>query len=100
MGQTRDARLMASILVNDTPRNSQDAPRLTGVQCFLPLGCGRESFRATRRRRVGLDLDEFAKKPAIPPPAHSVRADESGRGREARASFGTARVGYRRLMRP
>ena len=74
-----DARLIASILVNDTPpRNSQKMPLDSQVShCFLPLGCGRESFRATRRRRVRLDLDEFAKKPAIPPPAHSVRADRS-----------------------
>lgn len=43
---------------------------------------------STRR----LDLDELAKKPAIPPPAHSVRADESGLGRARLALRGVARV--------
>ena len=93
-----DARLIASILVNDTPTQlSEDALDSQVSHCFLPLGCGRESFRATRRRRVRLDLDEFAKKPAIHRRTPCARTNRS-RGHEARTSFGTARVGYRRLM--
>lgn len=51
-----DARLIASILVNarHPPCNSQKMPLVSQVShCFPPLGCGRESFRATRRRRAG-----------------------------------------------